>query len=166
MHPGVIPRLVKIGRIARKHGFDGTLRVQLLPESIPEAIQEKEFLFVNYDGKGVPFFVESWDAHSGLLRLDHVASEEAARALEDREILVPGGKVQQPSKISLIGCKVYDETLGFIGAITRVEAFPGQTMLVVWAEQGEILIPKGLVRSQNIREQKVQVQLPEGFLDI
>lgn len=166
MHPGVIPRLVKIGRIARKHGFDGTLRVQLLPEALPETIKEKEFLFVGFDGKGVPFFVESWDADSALLRLEQVNSESAAKELEDHDILIPAGDEQAQSKVTLAGCKVYDATLGFIGTITRVEAYPGQTMLVVWAEHGEILIPKGLVRSRKLREQRVEVLLPEGFLDI
>ena len=166
MHPGVIPRLVKIGRIARKHGFDGSLRVQLLPETVPEAIKEKEFLFVSFDGKGVPFFVDAWDAGSGLLRLDQVQGEQAAKDLEDRDILIPGSEEPSKSGYSLTGCQVYDKARGFIGTITRVEAYPGQTMLVVWAEQGEILIPKGLVRVQKLREQRVDVQLPEGFLDI
>lgn len=166
MLPGAIPRLVKIGRIVRKHGFDGTLRVQLLPESSPESLKQKEFLFVNFDGKGVPFFVEYWDADSGLLRLDHVNNEQAARALEDHDILLPAGEERGAPALTLVGCAVYDETLGFLGTITRVEAYPGQTMLVVWAEHGEILIPRGLVRTQNLREQRVMVLLPDGFLDI
>jgi ribosomal 30S subunit maturation factor RimM len=137
-----------------------------LPEALPETIKEKEFLFVSYDGKGVPFFVESWDADSALLHLDQVNSEHAAKALEDHDILIPAADEQAQAKLTLVGCKVYDETLGFIGSIIRVEAYPGQTMLIVWAEHGEVLIPKGLVRSQKLREQRVEVQLPEGFLDI
>lgn len=166
MHPGVIPRLVKIGRIARKHGFDGTLRVHLLPEVNPRAFKEKEFLFVDFDGKGVPFFVESWEPASGLLRLDYVQNEAQALELEERDILIPLTEKQTPESLSIVGCKVFDATLGFIGTITRVDTFPGQIMLVVWAEKGEILIPQGLVQHTALKDRRVDVQLPEGFLDI
>lgn len=167
MDRGVIPglplQLQVVGRIARKHGFNGLLKA--LPAETTLPIQEKEFLFIEFDGKGVPFFVESWDEDSGILQLEKVNAEAEAAALEGRNILLPADAIPEEEE-DFTGFAVEDETHGKLGALTRIDAYPGQDMLVVWSEHGELLIPAPLVMEVDEEARTIRTQLPEGFLDI
>jgi ribosomal 30S subunit maturation factor RimM len=169
MGRGVIPdlptHLQVVGRITRKHGFNGLLKA--IPSDDYDAlpIQEKEFLFVGFDGKGVPFFVESWDKESGILQLEKVSSESEAAALEGRNIMLPADEIVDEES-DMQGFVVEDETYGALGALTRIDAYPGQDMLVVWTESGELLIPAPLVSEVDEVARIIRTSLPEGYLDM
>lgn len=169
MDRGVIPglplQLQVVGRIARKHGFNGLLKA--LPSDANSAlpIQEKEFLFVEFDGKGVPFFVESWDEDSGILQLEKVSNEADAAALEGRFILLPADQIPEEDS-EWQGFQVHDESYGPLGALTRIDAYPGQDMLVVWTEKGELLIPAPLVMKVDEKSRIIHTNLPDGYLDM
>ena len=169
MDRGVIPglplQLQVVGRIARKHGFNGLLKA--LPSDANSAlpIQEKEFLFVEFDGKGVPFFVESWDEDSGILQLEKVSNEADAAALEGKNILLPADLIPEEES-EWQGFQVHDESYGPLGALTRIDAYPGQDMLVVWTEKGELLIPAPLVMKVDEKSRIIHTNLPDGYLDM
>ncbi len=169
MDRGVIPglplQLQVVGRIARKHGFNGLLKAFPTDANSVFPIQEKEFLFVEFDGKGVPFFVESWDEDSGILQLENVTNEADAAALEGKNILLPADLIQEEES-EWQGFQVHDETYGPLGALTRIDAYPGQDMLVVWTEKGELLIPAPLVMEVDEKSRIIHTNLPDGYLDM
>lgn len=169
MDRGVIPglplHLQVVGRIARKHGFNGLLKAHPAEANAILPIQEKEFLFVEFDGKGVPFFVESWDEDSGILQLEKVTNETDAAALEGRNILLPADQIPEEDS-EWQGFQVHDENYGPLGALTRIEAYPGQDMLVVWTEKGELLIPAPLVLKVDEEARIIHTVLPDGYLDM
>lgn len=169
MDRGVIPglplQLQVVGRIARKHGFNGLLKALPSDANSVLPIQEKEFLFVEFDGKGVPFFVEAWDEDSGILQLEKVTNETDAAALEGRNILLPAEQIPEEDA-EWQGFQVHDETYGPLGALTRIDAYPGQDMLVVWTEKGELLIPAPLVLEVDEKARIIRTGLPDGYLDM
>lgn len=169
MDRGVIPglplQLQVVGRIARKHGFNGLLKALPTDANSALPIQEKEFLFVEFDGKGVPFFVESWDEDSGILQLEKVSNEADAAALEGRFILLPADQIPEEDS-EWQGFQVHDESYGPLGALTRIDAYPGQDMLVVWTEKGELLIPAPLVMKVDETSRIIHTNLPDGYLDM
>lgn len=169
MDRGVIPglplQLQVVGRIARKHGFNGLLKALPTDANSVLPIQEKEFLFVEFDGKGVPFFVESWDEDSGILQLEKVSNEADAAALEGRFILLPADQIPEEDS-EWQGFQVHDESYGPLGALTRIDAYPGQDMLVVWTEKGELLIPAPLVMKVDETSRIIHTNLPDGYLDM
>jgi ribosomal 30S subunit maturation factor RimM len=169
MDRGVIPglplQLQVVGRIARKHGFNGLLKALPTDANSALPIQEKEFLFVEFDGKGVPFFVESWDEDSGILQLEKVSNEADAAALEGRFILLPADQIPEEDS-EWQGFQVHDESYGPLGALTRIDAYPGQDMLVVWTEKGELLIPAPLVMKVDEKSRIIHTNLPDGYLDM
>ena len=59
-----------------------------------------------------------------------------------------------------------DETYGSLGALTRIDAYPGQDMLVVWTEKGELLIPAPLVLEVDEKARIIHTGLPDGYLDM
>lgn len=169
MDRGVTPalplQLQVVGRVARKHGFNGLLKAFPADTDTSLPIQEKEFLFIEFDGKGVPFFVESWDEDSGILQLEKVDTEAAAAALEGRSILLPADQIPEEES-EWQGFQVEDETYGALGALTRIDAYPGQDMLVVWTANGELLIPAPLVQEVDEGARMIRTALPEGYLDM
>jgi 16S rRNA processing protein RimM len=164
MHRGIVPGLVKIGRLGRKHGFNGQLILHVDANQPENIIQEKEFLFVEFDGKGVPFFVNIWDDTSGILTLDAVSSEAAAAGLEGREVLMPLAEGSEEES-DFTGYEVHDLHAGLLGSFLRTEEFPGQLMLVVWTDQGEVLIPEGLVCEVQEDLRRIMTDLPDGYLE-
>jgi ribosomal 30S subunit maturation factor RimM len=169
MDRGVIPglplQLQVVGRIARKHGFNGLLKALPTDANSVLPIQEKEFLFIEFDGKGVPFFVEAWDEDSGILQLEKVSAESEAAALEGRNIMLPADEIADEES-DMQGFVVEDETHGSLGALTRIDAYPGQDMLVVWTEKGELLIPAPLVVQVDETSRIIRTSLPDGYLDM
>jgi ribosomal 30S subunit maturation factor RimM len=169
MDRGVIPglplQLQVVGRIARKHGFNGLLKALPTDANSVLPIQEKEFLFIEFDGKGVPFFVEAWDKDSSILQLEKVTSEAEATALEGKNILLPANLIPKEES-EWQGFQVHDETYGPLGALTRIDAYPGQDMLVVWTEKGELLIPAPLVLEVDETARIICTGLPDGYLDM
>ena len=49
---------ILIGRIQKVQGYDGTLSVKL-EKDFEEDISEMESVFIEYEGKPVPFFITS-----------------------------------------------------------------------------------------------------------
>ncbi|NRA50347.1 MAG: hypothetical protein HRU12_14545 [Phaeodactylibacter sp.] len=107
-----------------------------------------------------------------VMKLEDIDSKEDARELIGLDILLPESAVEGQLTIEdfrlLEGFTVLVEEVGEIGPILAIESYPEQIMALVQYGEKEVLIPLNETFLQAIypEEQRVEMQLPEGLLDL
>lgn len=167
----MIPPLTRIGRISAKHGFKGEVSIALDDSSLTKNIKKGNFLFIEFDGKGVPFLIENCSDGGYIVKLADIDSEEAAKEIVGLAILLEKGKVKDsiiPGFDQLTGFIVQDEDSGFTATITQIEIYPQGPMLEVSCDDKKFLIP--LVEEWITRidedNKRINMRLPAGLTDI
>src|SRR5690242_9072992 len=81
--------LANIGFIAKPYGFDGEI-ILALPTGEEEDFPGIKFLFVEFDGKPVPFLIETIRTHRNdvIVKLEDINSEAEAKKLTGKKIFV------------------------------------------------------------------------------
>ena len=164
--------LILLGKIIKVHGFNGAVVIALEGE-ISEKIKEMESVFVEIDGKPVPFFFE-WQKDSGpntlLAKFDYFDSEKSiiefvgCEVFTDREIIITSSDSQLP--IFLTGYTLMDSGKRVVGEIIKVVSFPMQVMLELkTSKEGDILIPynEDWIIELDETNKSISLNLPEGL---
>lgn len=167
----MIPPLTPIGRIAGKHGFRGELNLVIDRDQARKVIKKGNFLFVEFDGKGVPFLVESVSASGNIVKLSDVSNEKEAAALNGRPILIESSKAGKSSTSpfeGLNGFAIQDIKHGTVGTVISVQEFPQGLMLTLESERGEVLIPavEDWITAVDEDRRTITMNLPEGLIDL
>jgi 16S rRNA processing protein RimM len=165
---------ILLGRITKAHGFGGAVTVKT-EKIFSENIPEMESVFLEIEGRPVPFFIEYTEqASPGLLSMKFEGYNNTAKVkdiincnvfLTDDSISV---KVNDDLQ-SLLGYRVISDKNQIIGVIKEIMVHPGQILLVVRSETGkEILIPLHEDMVQELKpDQKILLMiLPEGLTEI
>ena len=171
---------ILVGHTKKAFGTKGEIRLFVEAEFV-EDILVATVLFIEKEGKAIPYFVEEVKMLDTLVvKLEEVDSKEVAAKLAGKSILLRSQDVR-PEEDRLIplennglfysqyiGFEVIDEMLGRIGTIERVEEFPQQEMGVLSYQTKEILIPlnETLIVNINEKEKTIKMDLPEGILDL
>ncbi len=164
---------ILIGRIIKVHGFDGSVIIK--PEGIfVKNITEKESVFLEVEGKPVPFFIsESEDSGGGLIKMKFRGYESAgkmnefsgcrvflaSRAVKNRNL--------QGSDLSGFRIQLTDKSV--IGTVCNVIETPGNNLLIVKTSKGrELLIPlhADFIVSSDKRKKILVMDLPDGLTDL
>ncbi|MCC6724076.1 MAG: 16S rRNA processing protein RimM [Saprospiraceae bacterium] len=168
-------KLVSVGFTKKTHGAQGELKITVKDEYFEDFVNA-DVLFMNVQGKPLPFFVENLrDAGDILLKIEDVDSPTEAKHLTSKEIFLR----EQDVKIfkeeagvvtfeQLAGYEIYDEKEGLIGEILSVEVLPQQYLAVVNYQEKETYLPlhASLLVSIDEKNKKVTLRLPEGILDL
>lgn len=158
----------EVGTLVRIHGTRGEIRLET---EVPCTI--KEWAFPEIEGKPVPFFIEQLRASGDgvyLLKLEGINDTDAAKRLTGLPMLLPRKQVKS-KKLSeewdLDGFTVVTTEGEILGQVNGVEEMPQQELLVVQGEESELLIPlvEAFIAEINPEEEKITVDLPEGFID-
>jgi 16S rRNA processing protein RimM len=165
---------ILLGRILKAHGFSGTVTVKLEEEFI-ENIPEPESVFLEIDGKPVPFFIsESENTGADILRLkfDGYDSTEKITEFIGCKVFLTSGGTDKNTDIKSSGITGFTVVLSggkTIGTVINVIENPGQILLVLKNADGkELLIPfhEDLINSINKRKKVIEMDLPEGLTEI
>ena len=164
--------LILLGKIVKLHGFHGAL-VIALEGDISEKIKEMESVFVEIDGKPVPFFIE-WLKDKGpqtlLVKFEYFDSDKSieefigCNVLTDMETAVTESDSELP--IFLKGFILLNSTGNELGEIIKVISFPMQVMLEIKSGSAEdILIPynEEWVIAIDKKNKTLRLDLPEGL---
>lgn len=167
----MIPPLTRIGRISAKHGYKGEVSVALDDSSLSKNIKKGNFLFVEFDGKGVPFLIENCSDGSSVVKLADIDSEEAAKELIGASILLEKSKVKESVILGfdhLVGFEVYDEDADFNATITQIEIYPQGPMLEVSSNEKKMLIPlvEDWITEIDEDKKRIGMRLPAGLTEI
>ena len=129
------------------------------------------------DNSLIPFFISTTQLlNNGTLKIkiDDINTVDQAKALVGKELFLPlntlppltGNKFYYHE---VIGFKVVDATKGDIGEIFNVLELPQQAVLEIKnPQEKEILIPitDQIIKNVNRAEKTIEIDAPEGLIDI
>jgi 16S rRNA processing protein RimM len=165
---------ILLGRITKIHGNDGSVSVKLEQEFIGN-LPEMESVFLETEGKPVPFFIYSYEYNGGdtvrfqfqgYRSYDKLAEFSGCRIFLTS---VPDSYEKDDSSEDLTGFTVYSSLNKVTGTVTETIINPGQILLLISNPGGkEMLIPfhEDLIVSIDRKKKKIIMNLPEGLEEI
>ncbi|TVR42624.1 MAG: 16S rRNA processing protein RimM [Bacteroidia bacterium] len=166
-----------LGYIIKTVGIEGELAV-FIDVDDPESYEVMESVFVDIDGKLVPFFIEEITIKStkgdALIKMEEVEDVDGARHLCQRdmylplEYLPPLPDEQKFYYHDLAGYTVFDRAGEEIGIVREILDYPGNPVFSIVKADQEILIPVAdeLIIKINKDKKKIVLNPPEGLLDL
>lgn len=164
-----------LGRIVKKHGFKGDLKLRLEVD-YPEEYSELESVLVETKTGLVPFFFDTYILEDkGFVRahLEGVDTEDDADRLVGSDLYLPLTFLPELEGTDfyyheVVGFEVHDELFGPVGIITRVREGNAQDLLVIDRNGKEVLIPviDEWIKNLNRKAQIMTVRTPEGLIDL
>jgi 16S rRNA processing protein RimM len=165
----------RLGHIARLHGFKGELTIFLDTED-PTEFKGLESVFVEYDKKLVPFFLERIqlrDRGHALVKFEDVDTEKGAKNLVGCPLYLPLDNLPQLEEdefyhFELKDFKVIDETHGPIGNVVRIADHAGNPLIEINFNGKEILLPMQdqFIERIDKKEKTVYVKAPGGLIEM
>lgn len=165
---------ISLGRILKIQGYDGTLTVKLENEFI-ENIPAMESVFLEIEGKPVPFFISSSAYEGGdilKLRLDGYGSYEKVSGFAGCGIFLTSGGEKTGSSAgneNIAGFRVMLRDKSIIGDIEEIINNPGHDLMkIISPDNKEILIPfhRDFIVRFDEKKRTITVQLPDGLIDL
>ena len=163
-------KLHPLGKITRRHGYNGTL-VLVSNQPLDDDLENLEEVFVVIDGLKVPFPVEEFvllTDTSAHVQLEFVSSQEEALKLIDCEMyaeIVPHQQVPEAEWDQWIGFAVHDTKYGKIGVIQEIENYNGNMVMQVMDGNRETLISlyPELITDIDHDVKVLHIAAPEGY---
>ena len=137
---------LNVGRIGRAHGILGEATIEVRTDDATSRFALGATLETDNNGNLV---VESVRVHNGILLLSFAGytDRNAVEKLRDVplysdvDIDAPGEDEDDYHVLQLIGCRAELEDGSTLGEVSDVLNLPGQDVLVIKADSGEVLIP-------------------------
>jgi len=165
---------LQIGKVVNTHGVKGELKVIPLTDD-PKRYEKLAKVYVENNGRIDEYKISGVKYYKKfvLLKLDGVDNLTDAEAFKELFLLIDRADAVKLPKDSyficdIVGLKVYDEELGFLGTIEEVISTGSNDVYIIKREQGkDILIPalKSVVKEVSIDSGTMKVILPKGLLD-
>ena len=165
----------RIGRLGKAHGVKGEVSFQF-DDDIFDQI-DADYLVLDIEGILVPFFMEEYRFRNDsvcLVKFCDIDTQEQARELTNCEVYFPRNLSDSGdddiSLSELNGFKLIDHIYNkVVGTIYGIDDSTQNILFEVKTESGdELLIPASpeLIRSIDAEEHTINMELPEGLLDI
>lgn len=164
----------KVGYIAGTYGFNGEVKL-IFEAGINNKVKIKEPVFIEINKKPVPFFIERLikeNTHYLIAKLEGIDTVDQCKDLSSYSLYLPKNSVEKdinPSFLynELIGYEVFENETK-IGNISNVLSYPQQQLAQLYRNGREILFPinPDTIKKVNHKSRRVDVNLPEGLMDI
>jgi 16S rRNA processing protein RimM len=164
--------IFKIGYVAKTHGLKGEITMTFLPGIFAEILDE---IVLESNGEHITYIVEQYSARPDLayLKLKGINHIDEAKMLRGKPIYLPSNLRPKSAKgefydDEIVGFLVTDIQLGEIGTVAQATSEGGVRLLMVMKGRKEIIIPIDgpFIQSVNKTKKTIQVDLPDGFLEI
>lgn len=162
----------KIGYVAKIHGLKGEVTI-ILTEAVD--LGSVKVIFLEIRNSLVPYFIQQFSDRQDkvFVKFDDVNTVEQATLIKGASLYLekaarPKLKRGEFYDDEVVGFSVTDLTTGELGNVQEV-VLSGSNRLIQLIYQGkEVLIPINgpFITSVNKSKKKIEVQLPEGFLEI
>jgi 16S rRNA processing protein RimM len=159
---------LNVGRIGKAHGILGEATIEVRTDEAEDRFAIGAVLQTDSHGE---LTVASARVHNGILLLgfEGIEDRNAIEALRnellyaDVDINAPGLDEDDYHVLQLVGCKALLVDGDEFGEVTDVLNLPGQDVLVIKTESGEVLIPfvHQLVPVVDIKKKTMTVIPPE-----
>lgn len=163
-----------LGTISKISGYSGSVIVKL-EKSFLNNLPGTDSVFVEVDGKPVPFFISGSEYNGGELlkiKFDYYDSPDKMEEFIGCRIYIaslPGEKTVANIGKNISGFKIILRNKDEIGIIKEVIHNPGQDLLrVISSAKKEILIPyhEDFIIKIDHKKESIMMELPEGLIDI
>jgi len=163
----------ELGNIVKTHGLKGEL-ILLLDVDQPEHYKKLESIFLEINGKLVPFFIQeiSLRGNQARLNIEDIGNQDAARELMGKSVYLPLTSLPKLKKgqyyyHDLVGLEVYEQDR-LIGTVREIIEAPNNMLLSVDHQGKEVLIPmeEEILLSVDLERSRIQTSLPDGLLDV
>ncbi len=165
---------ILLGRITKVSGYEGAVAVKL-EKIFTENIPHMESVFLEIEGRPVPFFINDSD-YSGadILKLkfdDYATADKISEFVGCRVFLTSEPKTKGKKKVSMtyIGYNVYVNDDELLGEITELIPINDQWLINVKSpDKKDILIPfhEDFIVNIDKKKKMVVMNLPEGLTDL
>ena len=165
---------ILLGKIIKAHGYEGAVTIKL-ENRFAEKLPEMESVFLEIEGKPVPFLISESDYQGAdilKLKFDGYDSREKVSEFTGCRVFLTtpdsGGNDFQTIH-DLEGFRVYNELRILIGTITHITENNGQYLLNLETESGKsVLIPlhEDFIIKVDKRKKVLLMDLPEGLTEI
>jgi len=170
---------VFIGYTRKPFGVNGALKLQVETQYFEDALKT-DVLFIEIDGALVPYFIESIKTTADLIvQFEDLNTREKAAKLVSRPLYLHQRNILPPEEkeipvetiephLKYLNYQVEDLTLGPVGKILKIEAYPQQDMAFVAYQDREVMIPLHLdfIVEADVTNRKLMLDLPEGLLEL
>jgi len=174
MNPMTYRYQILLGRISRASGYNGSVSVRL-EKSFFDNIPEMEWVFLELDGKPVPFFIFSTEYSGGdILKIRFKGYDSYEKVSEFAGCRIYLTTISEDNKTSgntesITGFKVISGNKSLIGTVMEIIQNPGHDLLKILSPEGkEILIPfhEDFILNASDKKKTIMVDLPEGLTEI
>jgi 16S rRNA processing protein RimM len=165
---------ILLGQITKVSGYEGAVAVKL-EKNFPENILPDESVFLEIEGRPVPFFISGYEySGAGILKLTfegYDTIEKVSEFIGCRVFLTSGkpeGSKAEEINI-LVGFSVLVKSGKLLGTIKDIIESPGQWLINITSpENKEILVPfhEDFIVSIDKPEKIMIMDLPEGLTEI
>ncbi len=165
----------RLGNISRLHSFKGEVAIYLDVDD-PYEYENLESVFVEYDTKLIPFFLERiairTNGHAVVKFLD-IDTERQAKNLVKCGLYLPLSDLPDLEGTEFYfheieGYQVIDEEHGLLGTVLHVLDLPNNPLIAIEANGIEILLPKKeeFILKLDRAKKEMLVRSPEGLIDM
>lgn len=165
----------QLGYVSKVHGLRGEI-VVVLDVDFPEDYEDLEHIFLERNGRLVPYFLEHFVLQANnkaLAKIEELDRIEQVENLVGSEVYLPLSELPELDEDQyyfheLIGFEVEDEVHGSLGQVQTIYDLDTQDLIGVIHQEKEVLIPiqDGIIIKVDKAAKKVFCRLPEGLLDI
>lgn len=165
----------QLGHIAKLRGFKGEVSVFLDVDN-PHEYKDLESVFVEIDGKLVPFFLEQIRVQNSgfaVVKFELIDSEKKAEKLRKCRLFLPLDLLPETEgtefyHFEIKGFKVIDEEHGDIGIVTGILDISSNPLIQIDANGTEIMIPKqdNFIQKIDRENEVVYIKAPDGLIDM
>jgi 16S rRNA processing protein RimM len=166
---------ILLGRITKVSGFEGAVAVKI-EKIFTENIPEMESIFLEIEGRPVPFFISDLE-YSGadILKLWFAGYDSIEKInefigcrifLTDETSDVSNKKTDS---LLLLGYQVFTQNNKLLGPVSDIIPNNGQWLLnVISADKKSLLIPfhEDFIISIDKKKKSIVMDIPEGLLEI
>jgi 16S rRNA processing protein RimM len=166
-------RHILLGKITKVHSYEGAVTIRL-ERNFSDNIPEMESVFIETDGRPVPFFIEYTEQPDNLTLRMKFSGYDSDKKM--KEFVGSGIYLTEPSEASsveispdLISYEVFSDSGISLGIISEIIENPGQLLLNIISGSGKnILLPlhEDLIISIDPLEKIIRMIIPEGIADI
>lgn len=165
----------RLGSVAKLHGYKGEVSIYLDVDE-PQDYRNLESVFVEIDGKLVPFFLEHIRVRNNgyaIVQFEQVDTEKKAARLVKSGLYLPLDLLPETEEnefyfFEIENFEVIDEHHGPIGIVQKVIDLAGNPIIQIDKDGKEILIPnqEQFIQKVDKDDQKLYISAPEGLIDM
>jgi 16S rRNA processing protein RimM len=166
---------ILLGRITKVSGYEGTVAIKL-EKIFSENIPQMESVFLEIEGRPVPFFISDLDyAGADILKMSFAGYDSAEKISEFTgcRVFLTSEPADDKSTLSdtqiLTGFSVLTKQKVLVGSISEIIPNNGQWLLsVISPGKKSILIPfhEDFIISIDRKKKIVFMDIPDGLLEI